>query len=141
MTANPILSVEDDPATARLLEEAFKEQQGQHPIEAVETGQAALDFVHQRGEYAGAPRPRLVLLDINLPDVDGFTVLEEIKEDPELASIPVVMLSSASAPESVERAYKSGANAFVEKPPNYDSLVDMAQELDDFWFDLVKLPP
>lgn len=136
-----ILLVEDNPGDVRLTEEAFKEGQINNTMHVVRDGEEALDFLNQRGEYTTASRPDIVLLDLNLPKIDGLEVLEEIRDDPELTTLPVIILTGSGAEEDVVKGYELHTNAYLTKPPNPDEFIDLARKFEDFWFTLVKLPP
>jgi two-component system, chemotaxis family, response regulator Rcp1 len=136
-----ILLVEDNPGDARLAEEALKDSKVRNNLYHVRDGVEALDFLRRRGEYAGVTVPDLVLLDLNLPRKDGREVLEEIKEDPELKLIPVVVLTTSEAERDLVRTYDLHANAYVVKPIDLNRFIEVVQAIEDFWFAIVKLPP
>jgi len=136
-----ILLVEDNPGDVRLTREAFAEAQITNDLHAVNDGEDALDFLHQRGEHADAPRPNLVLLDLNLPKVDGHDVLEAVKSDDDLRTIPVVVLTSSEAEEDVVKSYEQHTNAYLTKPIDPSEFVDVIRSFERFWLTLVELPP
>lgn len=136
-----ILLVEDNPGDVRLTQEAFKEGRINNTLHVVTTGDAALDFLYQRGEHASVPRPDIVLLDLNLPTVDGMEVLEEIKDDPDLKPIPVVILTSSEAQEDISKSYELHTNAYLTKPINPSEFISLVHSFEEFWFTLVRLPP
>ena len=135
-----ILLVEDNPGDVRLTKEAFQEAQIQNKLYVATDGIEALDFLHQRGEYADAPRPDIVLLDLNLPRKDGDEVLDEIRSDEDLACLPVVILTSSGAEEDVVRSYELQANAFLTKPVDPAAFIDLVQSFQEFWLSVVRLP-
>ncbi|MEV3924253.1 response regulator [Actinomadura coerulea] len=135
-----VLLVEDDPGDELMTREAFEHNKVGNTLQVVRDGAEALDFLYKRGDHAGAPRPDLVLLDLNLPKRDGREVLEEIKSDPELASIPVVVLTTSSAEEDILRSYKLHANAYVTKPVDFDQFIKAIRQIDDFFVTVVRLP-
>jgi CheY-like chemotaxis protein len=135
-----ILLVEDNPGDVLLTKKAFERSRLLNRLHVVSDGEAALDFIHQRGVHKQAPRPALILLDINLPKVDGHEVLQEIKATPSLRQIPIVMLTSSEAPEDVTASYEAHANSYVTKPPTLSDLTNAVRELEDYWFALVKRP-
>jgi len=136
-----ILLVEDNPGDVRLTEEAFKEGQIKNTLHVVNDGVDALDFLRQRGEHADAPRPDIVLLDLNLPRKDGDEVLDEIRDDPELEAIPVVVLTSSEAQEDVVQSYELQANAFLTKPVDPSEFIEVVRTFREFWLSVVRLPP
>ncbi|SIR73121.1 response regulator [Natronorubrum thiooxidans] len=136
-----ILLVEDNPGDVRLTEEAFKQGRIENDLHVVSDGNEALEFLYQRGEYADAPRPDLILLDLNLPRKDGEDVLEELKDDSELRSIPVIVLTSSRAEEDVVRSYELHANAYLTKPVDPDEFIETVRAFEKFWFSVVRLPP
>ncbi|MEU4264447.1 response regulator [Streptomyces sp. NPDC025273] len=135
-----VLLVEDDPGDELMTREAFADNKIRNTLHVVRDGQEALDFLYRRGEHAGAPRPDLVLLDLNLPKYDGRQVLEQIKTDPELALIPVVVLTTSSAEEDILRSYKLHANAYVTKPVDLEQFIGAVRQIDDFFVSVVRLP-
>ena len=135
-----ILLVEDNPGDARLAVEALKESKVSNKLYHVEDGVEAMDFLHQRKEYTDVPLPDLILLDLNLPRKDGREVLEEIKEDPELRSVPVVVLTTSAAERDLVKTYDLHANAYVIKPIDLDQFIKVVQAIENFWFVVVKLP-
>jgi two-component system, chemotaxis family, response regulator Rcp1 len=136
-----ILMVEDNPRDARLAEEALKDSKIKNNLYHVKDGVSAMRFLYREAEYAGAIVPDLVLLDLNLPRKDGREVLEEIKEDPKLRLIPVVVLTTSEAERDLVRTYGLHANAYVVKPIDLDQFVAVVRGINDFWFTIVKLPP
>ena len=140
--ASPIdvLLVEDDPGDELMTREAFEDNKIRNTLHVVRDGQEALDFLYRQGEYTEAPRPDLVLLDLNLPRYDGRQVLERIKTDPELALIPVVVLTTSSAEEDILRSYKLHANAYVTKPVDLEQFIGAVRQIDDFFVSVVRLP-
>ena len=142
MPAQPIevLLVEDDAGDELMTREAFEDNKIRNTLHVVRDGQEALDFLYRRGDHEEAPRPDLVLLDLNLPKYDGRQVLEEIKTDPELASIPVVVLTTSSAEEDILRSYKLHANAYVTKPVDLDQFIAAVRQIDEFFVSVVRLP-
>ncbi|QFU82782.1 response regulator [Natronorubrum aibiense] len=136
-----ILLVEDNPGDVRLTKEAFKQGRIENDLYVVSDGNEALEFLYQRGEYADAPRPDLILLDLNLPRKDGEDVLEELKEHSELRSIPVIVLTSSNAEEDVVRSYELHANAYLTKPVDPDEFIETVRAFEKFWFTVVRLPP
>lgn len=135
-----LLVVEDNRADARLVEEAFKEIDAPIQLSQVEDGEEAMNVLRGVGVHANAPRPNLILLDLNLPRKDGREVLAEVKADPELRRIPVVIMTSSQDPEDVCRCYDLGANCYVAKALQYDEFFRRIKSLADFWLTVVKLP-
>jgi CheY-like chemotaxis protein len=135
-----VLLVEDDPGDVLMTREAFEEHKLRNTLHVVSDGVEALSFLRQEGEYADAPRPDLVLLDLNLPRKDGREVLAEIKADPQLRRTPVVVLTTSEAEEDVLRSYDLHANAYVAKPVDFDRFIDVVQRIDCFFVTVVKLP-
>lgn len=138
--AKEILLVEDNPGDVRLLEEAMTEAAIEHRLHVVSDGRTALEFVRQQGKYDDAPRPDIVLLDLNLPQLSGDKVLEVLKGDDEYREIPVLMLTSSNAPENVRQAYRLGANAYLTKPIDPDEFVDIVESIERFWLTTATLP-
>lgn len=136
-----ILLVEDNPGDVRLTEEAFEQARIENDLHVVSDGSEALSFLFQEGKHTDAPRPDLVLLDLNLPGKDGENVLEELKADPELRSIPVIVLTSSSAEEDIARSYELHANAYLTKPVDPDAFIETVRAFEKFWFSVVRLPP
>ncbi len=135
-----ILLVEDNPADARLVIEVFKDFSVKNKIYAVVDGIAAMDFLNKKSEYKNAPRPDIILLDLNLPKKDGREVLKEIKEDKKLKCIPVVILTTSSAKEDIIKAYSNHANCYITKPVDFDQFLKVVQSIENFWLTIVKLP-
>lgn len=136
-----ILMVEDNPGDVRLTREAMKDAKVSNTLRVVEDGVAALDFLYQRGDYGDAPRPDLILLDLNLPKKNGREVLEEIKQDARLKTIPVVILTTSQAEEDVVRAYSLHANCYITKPVDFAQFTKIVRTIEDFWLSIVTLPP
>jgi two-component system, chemotaxis family, response regulator Rcp1 len=136
-----ILMVEDNPGDARLTREALKQAKVLHNLSLVEDGEAAIEFLYQRGAYTHAPRPDLILLDLNLPKRDGRDVLATIKSDAALKTIPVVILTSSRAEEDILRAYKLEANCYITKPVDLQRFIEIVQSIEEFWLTIVTLPP
>jgi CheY-like chemotaxis protein len=141
-TAHParILLVDDDPGDVLITTEALHRASLLHELHVVSDGEEALRFLHRRAEHAQAPRPDLVLLDLNLPRVDGREVLADVKADPGLRSIPVVVLSTSEAEEDIARSYDLHANAYVSKPVDFEAFVGIVGQIDDFFLTVVRLP-
>jgi CheY-like chemotaxis protein len=139
---NPIeiLLVEDNPGDVRLTIEALKEGKVQNNLSVVGDGEAALEFLRKKDPYADAPRPDLILLDLNLPKKDGREVLAEIKEDPNLRRIPVVILTTSRAERDVLETYNLHANCYITKPVDLEQFIQVVESIEDFWLTIVKLP-
>ena len=135
-----VLLVEDDPGDVMMTREAFHDYKLNNELHVVSDGAEAMAFLRQEGEYAGRPRPDLVLLDLNLPRMDGRQVLEAIKSDPELASIPVVVLTTSENEDDVLRSYSLHANAYVTKPVDFQRFIEVVRQIDDFFVTVVRLP-
>ena len=135
-----ILLVEDNPGDVGLTMEALKEGKLLNHVSVAEDGVEALAFLHQEGKYAGRPRPDLILLDLNLPKKDGREVLAEIKEDPELRHIPVVVLTTSTAEHDVLETYDLHANCYINKPVDFEQFLEVVKSVGDFWFSVVILP-
>ncbi|USZ73112.1 response regulator [Natronosalvus halobius] len=136
-----ILLVEDNPGDVRLTKEAFKEGRIDNTIHVARNGVDALSFLYQRDGYEDAPRPDLILLDLNLPRKNGEEVLEELKDDPTLRRIPTVVLTSSEAEEDVVRSYEKYANAYLTKPIDPDEFIEIVRSFESFWLSVVNLPP
>ena len=135
-----ILLVEDEPGDVRLTVEALRDARVRNRIHTVEDGVEALDFLHRRPPYADAPRPDLILLDLNLPRKDGREVLAEIKADPALRTIPVVVLTTSRARDDVLRSYDLHANCFISKPMNFNEFSAVVKSIEEFWLTVARLP-
>jgi len=136
-----ILLVEDNPGDVRLAREALKEAKLLNRLFAVSDGEEALAFLRREGRYAGAVRPDLIFLDLNLPKKDGREVLAEIKSDPDLRRIPVVVLTSSGAEEDILKTYNLHANCYVSKPVDLERFITVVKSIEDFWVSIVRLPP
>jgi two-component system, chemotaxis family, response regulator Rcp1 len=136
-----ILMVEDNPGDVRLTVEALKEGKVRNNFHTVEDGVEAMAFLRRQGAYTDAPRPDLVLLDLNLPKKNGREVLAEIKEDPELRRIPVVILTASEAEQDVVKSYNLHANCYITKPVDLDQFLEVVQSIENFWLTVVMLPP
>ncbi len=135
-----ILLVEDNPGDARLAAEALKENKVRNNLHQVRDGVEAMRFLRREAPYAGVPVPDLILLDLNLPRKDGREVLEEIKGDPELRLVPVVVLTTSAAERDLIKSYNLHANAYVIKPIDLDRFIEVVRAIESFWFTIVKLP-
>ena len=148
MNTNPtksmVILMADDDADDRLLaKDALAECQMAGDLHFVENGEELLDYLHRRGKYtalAESPRPGLILLDLNMPKKDGREALREIKADPALRKIPVVVLTTSKADTDIGRIYELGANSFISKPVSFESLVDVMKTIGRYWFEIVELP-
>jgi len=136
-----ILLVEDNPGDVRLTQEALRDAKVQNRVSIVQDGVEALEFLHRHGVYADAPRPDVILLDLNLPRKDGREVLAEVKADPNLRRIPVVVLTTSEADEDILRAYNLNANCYITKPVDFEQFFKVIHSIEDFWLSIVKLPP
>ncbi|MPZ81584.1 MAG: response regulator [Actinophytocola sp.] len=135
-----VLLVEDDDGDILMTREAFEYHKIRNRLHVVNDGEQALQFLRREGDYGDAPRPGLILLDLNLPRRDGREVLAELKEDPELRLIPVVVLTTSEAEEDIVRSYSLHANAYVSKPVDFDRFIEVVRHIDDFFVTVVKLP-
>jgi CheY-like chemotaxis protein len=135
-----ILLVEDDAGDALIVREAFEHYKISNPLHVVTDGEQALRFVHRDGEFADAPRPGLIMLDLNLPRVSGTEVLQNLKADPDLRVIPVVILTTSRAEEDVLRSYSLHANAYVTKPVDFEQFMDAVRQIGSFFVSVVRLP-
>jgi two-component system, chemotaxis family, response regulator Rcp1 len=136
-----ILLVEDNPGDVRLTREALTTSTLWNRLSVAKDGLEALDYIRSTGQFAGAVRPDLVLLDLNLPRKGGREVLAEVKRDPDFARIPIVILTTSSAEEDVLSAYSLHANCFITKPVDLSEFVKVVKSIEDFWLSVVKLPP
>ena len=135
-----ILLVEDNEGDIRLTIEAFKEAKIRNQIKVVRDGEEALDYLRKQGNYVNALSPDIILLDINLPKIDGKEVLSTMKNDPVLKSIPVIMLTTSSADSDIEESYSNHANCYVIKPVDLNKFMDVVRSIEDYWVSIVKLP-
>ena len=135
-----ILLVEDNPGDIELTKVALEENKLNNNLQVVMDGEEATHYLYRRGAYKDAPRPDLILLDLNLPRKDGRQVLEEIKGDPKLSDIPVVILTTSDADEDILRAYQLHVNCYVRKPLDLDQFVKVVQSIEAFWLSIVELP-
>jgi CheY-like chemotaxis protein len=136
-----ILLVEDNPGDERLTREALKEGKVYHKLHWAKDGVEAMDFLYRRGKFSDAPRPDIILLDLNLPKKDGREVLQDIKNDDTLKRIPVVVLTTSKAEEDVLRTYNLHANCYVTKPVDLEKFIVVVRSIDVFWLTVVTLPP
>ena len=135
-----ILLVEDNPGDVELAREALQTGKVNNSLQVVGDGVFAMEFLRRQGKYAGAPRPDLILLDLNMPRKDGREVLAEIKADPDLKRIPVVILTTSQAEEDILKTYNLHANCFITKPIDLHQFIKVVQAIEEFWFTIVKLP-
>jgi CheY-like chemotaxis protein len=136
-----VLLVEDDPGDVLLIREAFADHKVGNSLSVVSDGVEAMQFLRREGVHADVARPDLVLLDLNLPRKNGYEVLAEIKGDPDLATIPVVILTTSEADEDILSSYKLHANAYITKPVDYDRFTHIVHQIDEFFIGVVRLPP
>jgi two-component system, chemotaxis family, response regulator Rcp1 len=136
-----ILLVEDNPGDVRLTQEALRDAKVCNRMHVARDGVEAMEFLRRTGSHADAPRPDLILLDLNLPRKDGREVLAEIKADSELRRIPVVVLTTSKAEEDILRAYNLNANCYIAKPVDFEQFVHVVKSIESFWLTIVKLPP
>ena len=136
-----ILMVEDNPHDVRLTMEAFKDAKVSNNLSVASDGEEALKFLRREGEYASSSRPDLILLDLTLPKKSGREVLEEIKRDPDLKRIPVVVLTTSGNEKDILMAYELHVNAYITKPVDLDQFIKIVEAVEDFWLTVVKLPP
>ena len=138
-----ILLADDDADDRMMASDALEESRLANDLRCVEDGEELMDYLHRRGKFAppnDAPRPGLILLDLNMPRKDGREALKEIKAEPELRSIPVIVLTTSKAEEDIYRTYDLGVNSFITKPVNFESLVAVMKTLGKYWFEIVELP-
>jgi CheY-like chemotaxis protein len=140
LNAIDVLLVDDDPGDTLMIREAFEHNKVSNALASVADGVQAMQYLRREGEYANASRPDLILLDLNLPRKDGREVLAEIKGDPALATIPVVVLTTSHAEEDVLRSYQLHANAYVTKPVDFERFIEVVRQIDEFFVTVVKLP-
>ncbi len=135
-----ILMVDDNPGDIEITRKSLKEGKIRNVFNSVKDGEEAMDYLYQRGRFANAARPDLILLDLNMPKKDGREVLEEIKTDPNLKSIPVVILTSSKAESDIVDSYNMNANCYVPKPVELETFIGIVKKIEEFWLDVVKLP-
>lgn len=136
-----ILLVEDSPGDARLILEAFKESKLKTQISVVTDGVEAMSYLRREGRYSDATRPDIMLLDLNLPRKDGRELLEEIKNDPDFKAIPVLVLTTSNSQDDILGSYERHANSYITKPADMDEFMEAVRSVENFWFDIAKLPP
>jgi CheY-like chemotaxis protein len=139
-----ILMADDDADDRRLTRDALEESRLANDLRFVENGEELLDYLRNKGKFSDpefAPRPGLILLDLNMPRMDGRTALKEMKADPDLRQIPVTVLTTSKADEDIFRSYDLGVNSYIVKPVTFEALVDILQTLEKYWFEIVELPP
>jgi two-component system, chemotaxis family, response regulator Rcp1 len=136
-----ILLVEDNPADVNMMQETLADSKIANTLDVVYDGERALQYLRREGAFAGAPRPDLILLDIGLPRMSGLEVLAEIKADPELKRIPVIVLTTSKAEEDIYKSYELHANSYITKPVDLDGFLKVVSAIEEFWFGIVKLPP
>ncbi|MBT7301440.1 MAG: response regulator [Victivallales bacterium] len=132
---------EDDLEDQLLVRKAFMESRAMNGLTFVNDGEELLQYLRREGDYASAPFPDILLLDLNMPRKDGREALQEIKSDPELCSIPVVVLTTSAADEDIVRSYQLGANSYIQKPVTFEKMVEIMDSLGQYWLSIVKLPP
>ena len=135
-----ILLVEDNKGDVGLIEEVFEEAKIRNNLHVAEDGEEAMLYLHGEGKFSGSPRPDIILLDLNLPKKDGREVLREIKEDNNFRNIPVVILTTSNAEKDILRAYDLHANAYINKPLDFDQFIKVVESIGNFWLEIVKLP-
>lgn len=138
-----IVMAEDDPDDRLLAIEALEEARLANDLYCVENGEELMDYLYRRGRFEGpdsSPQPGIILLDLNMPKKDGREALKEIKEDPDLKHIPVVILTTSQAEEDIYRSYNLGANSYITKPVTFEGLVTIMKDLGKYWFEIVALP-
>ncbi len=135
-----VLLVEDNPGDVRLMKEALQEDKLVYNLHVVVDGEQAMDFLLQKGDFTRSPRPDLILLDLNLPRKDGREVLAEVKNDPDLKHIPVVILTSSKAEQDIIKTYELHANCYISKPVDLEQFTKVVKSINDFWFTVVRLP-
>ena len=135
-----VLLVEDDPGDVMLVREAFEDKKVGNRLSVVGDGVEAMAFLRREGRFADAPRPDIILLDLNLPRKNGREVLAEIKGDPDLSLIPVIVLTTSEAEEDIVRSYQLHANAYITKPVDFDQFAGVVHQIDEFFVGVVKLP-
>lgn len=140
MKAIQILLVEDDPGDVRLTREALRDARMPHYLHVVRDGEEALSYLRRHGPYHQAIVPNIILLDLNLPSKDGQEVLKTIKEDDELKQIPVIILSTSSNIDDINRSYAHHANCYIVKPDDFDAYIEAVQTIERFWFAIAELP-
>ena len=136
-----ILLVEDSPSDTELTVEALKDFKVRNHVSIVEDGVQAMQFLRRQGPYAGAPRPDMIMLDLNLPRKDGREVLAELKADDHLKTIPIVVLTTSRAEQDVLRAYQLNANCYINKPVDFNQFLEVVRSIESFWLFVVTLPP
>lgn len=139
-----ILMADDDADDRRLTRDALEDSRLANDLRFVENGEELLDYLRHQGKYTDpetAPRPGLILLDLNMPRKDGRTALKEMKSDPDLRQIPITVLTTSKADEDIFRSYDLGVNSYIVKPVTFEALVDILQTLEKYWFEVVELPP
>ncbi|UFS69984.1 response regulator [Geomonas sp. RF6] len=140
LEAVEILLVEDNPAHADMMRETLKESRIANRLSVVTDGEMALDFLYRKGQFAEAPRPGLILLDLGLPRKTGLEVLSEIKEEPELRRIPVIVLTTSKSEEDILKSYDLHANTFISKPVRLSDFMEVIRSLENYWFVMAQLP-
>lgn len=137
-----ILIADDDADDRLLIQDAFEESRLGNPVDFVEDGVELMDYLHNRGKYSNGDRclPGIILLDLNMPRKDGRTALKEIKQDPDLKKIPIVILTTSKSEEDILRTYDLGVNSFITKPVTFDQLVEVARVVAKYWIEIVALP-
>jgi chemotaxis family two-component system response regulator Rcp1 len=136
-----ILLVEDNAGDVRLAVEAFRDAEVPNHVSVARDGEEALAFLRRQGAYESAPRPKFILLDLNMPKKDGREVLREVKTDRELKVIPIMVLTTSLAPMDITQSYNLHANGYIQKPTDYDEFLQLIRQLDSLWFSIVQLPP
>ncbi len=135
-----VLVIEDNEGDVRLIKEAFKDSLIVNKFSVVGDGEQALDYLNKRGKYESSTRPDLIILDLNLPKMNGFDVLTEVKSNPAIQKIPIIIFSSSTSDSDVLRSYDLKANSYVSKPTDFNEFLNVVRTIDEFWFQTVKLP-
>jgi len=136
-----ILLVEDSPSDTKLTKEALEAGKIANNLNCVVDGAEAMEYLRQKGKFAGKPRPDLIMLDLNLPRKDGREVLAELKADPDLKLIPVIVLTTSRSDKDVLRSYELNANCYITKPVDFEHFIDVVKSIEEFWLTVVTLPP